>query len=230
MKKHLASLLFLCFICYGFGQEISKDSLQNTVVAKTVTDRNFTEDLKDKYSDNDFVYKEQQQQVRKKSTSGSSGFLDFFVFFMSKIFPFLLGGFIIFLLLKVIFGLDIQFWKKGISNKKSKENLIYEDEDVHEVDVNKLLIKALEDKNYRLAIRYYYLQTLRDLSNKKMIDYHKDKTNTEYLFEIENLSLRNNFSQLTYIYSYVWYGEFVLDAMNFKKAEEKYQSFLNQLI
>ena len=88
----------------------------------------------------------------------------------------------------------------------------------------------MQNKDFRLAVRYYYLQVLKDLSNKKIIDYHKDKTNTEYLFEIDNKALRDQFSHLSYIYAYVWYGEFLLDENSFKKAQNKYQSFLKQWI
>ena len=64
------------------------------------------------------------------------------------------------------------------------------------------------------------------LSKKELIDYHKDKTNSEYLYEIENNTMRTQFSYLSYVYSYVWYGEFPVDETNFKVAENKYQSFL----
>ena len=71
---------------------------------------------------------------------------------------------------------------------------------------------------------------LKELSDKKIIDYHKDKTNSEYLFEIENSAIRSKFSYLSYVYSYVWYGEFPLDAQSFKVAQNKYQSFINTIL
>ena len=112
---------------------------------------------------------------------------------------------------------------------KVSERLVYEDEDIHETDIDGLLQKAIHNKEYRLAIRYYYLSVLKTLSNKKLIDYHIDKTNSEYLFEIKNESIRNEFSYLSYIYSYVWYGDFPIDETNFKLAENKYTSFKNSL-
>ena len=39
--------------------------------------------------------------------------------------------------------------------------LIYEDEDIHETDLDALLNQALNHKDYRLAIRYYYLSILK---------------------------------------------------------------------
>jgi hypothetical protein len=81
-----------------------------------------------------------------------------------------------------------------------------------------------------LAIRYYYLTSLKGLSTKEIIEYHKDKTNSEYLFEIENTTIRKEFSYLSYIYSYVWYGEFHVNEASFTIAQNKYQSFLNRLV
>ena len=107
--------------------------------------------------------------------------------------------------------------------------MIYEDDDIHETDIDGLLQNAIKNKEYRLAIRYQYLSVLKILSNKKLIDYHKDKTNSEYLFEIENSKTRTEFSYLSYVYSYVWYGDFPIDETNYKLAENKYQSFKTSL-
>ncbi|MGK0449122.1 MAG: hypothetical protein ACJA2M_002925, partial [Polaribacter sp.] len=68
------------------------------------------------------------------------------------------------------------------------------------------------------------------LSAKKLIDYHKDKTNSEYLFEIEDTAMRSKFSYLSYVYTYVWYGEFSVDEQSFKAAQNKYQSFINRIL
>lgn len=228
MKKQIASLLFFCFFLMTSAQEVNTELQQHKKWIKIEQTRTFQDNLKKKYSGKDFKYKE--EQIKKATAHNSLGILDFFIAFMSKIFPFLLGGIVVFLLLKVIFGLDVKFWKKQPSNTKLSKKLIYEDEDIREVDLSLLLKRALEAQNYRLAIRYYYLQALKDLSRNKLIEYHKDKTNTEYVFELNNKDLKRNFSDLTYIYTYVWYGEFSLDKMNFAKAQKKYQSFLNQLV
>lgn len=66
---------------------------------------------------------------------------------------------------------------------------------------------------------------LKDLSDKKLIDYHKDKTNSEYLFELKNETQKDQFSYLLYVYNYIWYGEFAINKREFQLAENKYQSF-----
>ncbi|WP_397446540.1 hypothetical protein [Polaribacter sp. R77954] len=233
MKKIAASLLFFC-IWFTNAQQKQEDTI--TMVSDTIAytktteitkERNFSTNLKEKYSGKDFQYKE--NSPKKKKTS-NNGFFDLFAFFMTTIFPFLLGGFVIFVIVKVLLGSDLNFWKSNKSSPKTAEKLIYEDEDIHEINLEALLQKAIDNKDFRLAIRYYYLSALKSLSQKQLIDYHKDKTNSEYLFEIENISMRTQFSYLSYVYSYVWYGEFPVDETNFKVAENKYQSFLKSIV
>lgn len=255
MKRVLASLLFWCafltqaqvnsaadtVIVNGDISAIIQDKLtvqKDTIVynktTEISTERNFNTNLKEKYNDKDFTYKEEKTkkkdpQIETSNRSGSV-FLAFFGFFMSSIFPFLLGGFVIFVILKSVLGFDTQFWKPTNKAKTSSDKLIYEDEDIHELNLEALLQQAIANKDFRLAIRYYYLTTLKGLSNKQIIDYHKDKTNSEYLFEIENPQTRTDFSYLSYVYAYVWYGEFPVDENSFEKAQKKYQSFLNSIV
>lgn len=237
MKKSLASLLFLLTFFVNAQENFSKDTLEfqkdsiiydkNTNISEP---RTFTTDLKEKYSGKDFEYKENEPVKKKEKSNNNSPILSFFAFFMTSIFPFLLGGFVIFVILKTMLGIDARFWKKTNNAKHLSDKLIYEDEDIHELNLDGLLQQAIENKDFRLAIRYYYLTTLKGLSNKELIDYHKDKTNSEYLFEIENKEMRTHFSYLSYVYSYVWYGEFPVDENSFKVAQNKYQSFLKSIV
>lgn len=240
MKKILTSLLF-CFILMANAQEsntneegvISLDSISLNKSTEISQERTFTTDIKEKYSGKDFEYKEdlskKEVETEKDEPKSSSALLSFFIFFMTSIFPFLLGGFVIFVIVKALLGSDIRFWKSNAKTEKLSEKLVYEDKDIHEINLDALLQQAISNKDFRLAIRYYYLSALKSLSKKELIDYHKDKTNSEYLFEIENNTMRTQFSYLSYVYSYVWYGEFPVDETNFKVAENKYQSFLKSL-
>ena len=192
--------------------------------------RTFKEDLKKKYADKEFIYTEEPEiEEENHSSHNPSPLLNGLIFFISNIFPFLLGGIIIFIILKTFLGTEIGFWNFKKSKNKVAEKLVYEDEDIHETDIDGLLQRAINNKEYRLAVRYYYLSVLKVLSDKKLIEYHKDKTNSEYLFEIEDAVSRKQFSYLSYVYSYVWYGEFSIDETNFKLAQNKYQSFKNSL-
>lgn len=239
MKKVLVYFLLLLITRFGFSQEKVKDSTfiatENAFVVQDTTkyvksinytkQRNYKENLKQKYNNKDFIYVEEEIKEQKPSTPPNLKFLKIIASFLQTIFPFLLGGFVVFIILKLVLGAELNFFNFKKGNKKVAEKLIYEEDDIHEIDLENLLKNAIENTNYRLAIRYHYLLILKDLSSKKLIDYHKDKTNTEYKFELEKGEVRDAFSYLSYIYTYVWYGEFSIEATDFYQVQAKYVSF-----
>ncbi|AUC81394.1 hypothetical protein [Lacinutrix sp. Bg11-31] len=244
MKKRFLLLLLLTSLI-GFSQDyydgvviIEGDSIVHNKNTKIEDAVSFKSDLKEKYNSEDFIYKddlkEPESKEKEESTStpnnnNNSTALVAFGGFMSYIFPFLLGIIIVIIILKTFLGTESGFWNFKSATKKVAEKLVYEDEDIHESDFPRLLEKAILEKNFRLATRYYYLSLLKKLSDKKTIEYHKDKTNTEYTFEIENKTIRKQFSEVSYIYSYVWYGEFPIDSLKFKTVEKKYKSIFNSI-
>ncbi len=232
MKKKLLFFVLLFNIC-AYSQElvestieISNDSIVYQKTTDYIKEREFKSDLKDKYSDNEFIYKEEKVEEQKPP---DLTFFKAFIGFMQTIFPFLLAGIVVFIILKLYLGSGTGFWNFKRIHKKVAEKLVYEDEDIHDVDLNSLLKRALEAKDSRLAIRYYYLLLLKKLSEKELIKYDKDKTNSEYLFELKKEETKKEFSYLSYIYTYVWYGEFSLNEMDFKRVEEKYKSFFKTI-
>lgn len=188
-------------------------------------------DLKSKYNDAAFKYKEEQEKVKKKSNNKiGTTFLTNFMSFFVTILPYLLGVIVVFILVKSFVKTDANFWKFSKSTKKASKKLVYEDdENIDENDYNTLLSNAIKNKDYRLATRYYYLSLLKKLAKKELIQYHKDKTNTEYQFELNNKQQRSNFAYLAYIYDYVWYGEFPVDELKFNTIEKKFKSFIQSV-
>ncbi|GGG47476.1 hypothetical protein [Bizionia arctica] len=238
MKKCLL-LLFLLTSLIGFSKSF-QDTLQASEASNTYNKTTefedklvFIPDLKEKYNDKEFTYvdnlKEVEPAKEEVSSPGSMGLLAALAGFLTYFFPFLLGIIVVFIILKAFLGTGMDFWNFKKASKKVADKLIYEDEDIHEADFNKLLENAITHADYRLATRYYYLSLLKKLSDKKSIAYHKDKTNTDYLFEIENKDIRSQFSQVSHIYSYVWYGEFPIDSLKFQTVEKKYKTLFNSI-
>jgi hypothetical protein len=89
--------------------------------------------------------------------------------------------------------------KKGgeeSDNELSSENL--------DVKIN----EAVAGKNYRHAIRFMYLKTLKLLSDNNIITLHAKSTNQDYVRQMYKHDNLAQFRNLTRIYEYVWYGEF----------------------
>jgi hypothetical protein len=102
-------------------------------------------------------------------------------------------------------------------------------EDIFEMNFEKELQKAVEAKNYRLAVRLLYLRTLRDLSNRNLINYTHEKTNSDYLFQLAGTPYYKNFFKLTRSFDYTWYGHFELSQDAFGLIQNDFSSFKQQL-
>ena len=92
-----------------------------------------------------------------------------------------------------------------------------EEENIHGIDFNAEISLALKSGDYRLAIRLLYLQTLRFLSDGKLIEWQIHKTPTEYLYEIRNTDMKPMFRELTNRFLQVRYG-------NYKASPELYET------
>lgn len=98
-------------------------------------------------------------------------------------------------------------------NKKVKQAGVtpfasHDDEDIREMDIPSMLQKALAEKNFKLAVRLYFLLLLRNLHDAGHIKWEKDKTNRDYLTELfSKENLYDDVRKLTLHYEEVWYGD-----------------------
>ncbi len=121
---------------------------------------------------------------------------------------------------------------RWVFGKRSDKKLI-EHEDVetniHIVDFDALIKEATINNDYRLAVRYQYLNMLKKMSNYEIISYDPEKTNLEYTYEIKNESLREQFQYASYLYNYIWYGEFIIDQTQYNKASNSFNVLLKNI-
>ena len=79
-----------------------------------------------------------------------------------------------------------------------------EEETIYGVDFDAVIRQTLAAGDYRQAVRYVYLQTLRHLSDHALIDWMPQKTPTQYLQEYP----KDDFHRLTNLFLRVRYGNF----------------------
>lgn len=118
------------------------------------------------------------------------------------------------------------------STKQHKKINSYDEitaENIENTDINFLIKNAESSNNYRLAIRYYYLLVLKNLSLKNYIKFEDDKTNAEYLNEINDKPFSSKFAYTSYLYNYIWYGEFPLNTDQYNKAKSNFTTLLKQV-
>ena len=103
------------------------------------------------------------------------------------------------------------------------------EEELKRSDFEQLIEKTLQNGDNRLAIRYYYLWFLKKLSDREIIVWDKEKTDSDYLYEIKQPQLQKNFAYLSYLYNHIWYGEFTPDSKGFEKARSAFKNSINSL-
>jgi large-conductance mechanosensitive channel len=233
-------LFFLLFSTLGYGQEeelvVEDDS---TIEIHEINN----EHLENYRSDKDFIYVE---IVREESFLDKiwqwlkNRIQDFFEWlfgvdaatgilkFIFNVFPYLILALLIFLLVKFFLNVNSNVMITGQVNKPTMQ--FGEDEQIiMNEDITAFINKAIKQKNYRLAIRYYYLLSLKYLSDKHIIDWLPQKTNEDYIKEIEHESLQNDFKDATWIYDYIWYGEFAIDEIRFNSLKSTFETLNNSI-
>jgi Domain of unknown function (DUF4129) len=98
---------------------------------------------------------------------------------------------------------------------------------LQESDLDKYLKQALAQKEYKQAIRLYYLMQIKALAAKQYIEWTKEKTNRQYLYELSSQPARQTaFRETTRIFERVWYGENTFDVLDFERVEPMFKDFL----
>ncbi len=144
-----------------------------------------------------------------------------------KTLPYIAVLIFIYLIYRFLLGVDLI---RSGQNKRLKEakviNLSDDDEIIKEADLDSLIKEAINEKDYRLAIRYYYLKTLKKLIDNQLIEWHPEKTNRDYTHELKAKELKSLFKHLTFIYDYVWYGKFIPAEEEFIEIKNDFNKFV----
>ncbi|MBJ7880859.1 hypothetical protein [Gelidibacter salicanalis] len=96
-------------------------------------------------------------------------------------------------------------------------------------DIRMRIKNAENTHDYRLAIRYYYLLVLKQLTLKNFITYEDDKTNADYMQAIASQKFSKDFAYTSYIYNYTWYGEFDLDVKQYQLAKQRFVQLIKKV-
>lgn len=99
------------------------------------------------------------------------------------------------------------------------------DEDIHKINFEELIAKAIANKDYRKAVRLHFLKLLKELTDKNLIKWQIDKTNHDYSIELAKSKYSTQFQELSLLYEYIWYGDFEINESNFKNTISKFNSF-----
>jgi Domain of unknown function (DUF4129) len=209
---------------YRWQLSVSADTVNNWKNNKSFTYVSYLDSLlkaeKNKKKEEEKEYKPQERGTNWLAAIFSSGALQVFLWILAALF-------VLYILYKL-------FVTEGALKRNPKAiaadtPTAGEEVITAESDFDRLVREALQQRNYRLAVRYHYLHTLHILAEKKYIELANDKTNNDYIREVKDYSKQKDFSDLTLNYDYVWYGEFEIDEQVYQKLKTAFQAFNNKI-
>ncbi len=145
--------------------------------------------------------------------------------FILKLLPYFAVLLFTYSIFRFLIGADLIRLRRNKNMKMNQVSFTDDEKILQEEDIDNLISEAIQQHNYRLAIRYYYLKTLKELIAAGLVDWQPEKTNRDYLREMNNESMKNKFNKLTFIYDYIWYGNHDLVAEDFKEFEQSFKDF-----
>ena len=194
LKTYLFLLLFVCssfLMAQNASVEIDESSW------KEVTEKiDYTETFKEFDDEDTDIDKSNLEEISSLDYDWSS---------LKYVFYACVVCLVLFLLYKILSNIKTN---PNIKPQDLSVESIKEIEDkMLEIDLNKLLEEALVQENYQVAIRINFLIIIKLLSEKKHIDWAKEKTNWEYYSEIKDILKKDGFKQIIISFEPVWYGE-----------------------
>jgi hypothetical protein len=115
--------------------------------------------------------------------------------------------------------------------KEKGSNLAFQEgihDNIHSISFEEEIQKALEEKDYRKAIRLRYLFALKQLADQEVIRWQVGKTNAEYLQEVP-IAFQAALYDLNYYYTYTWYGNFPANESLYQHVEKNF-NLLSQAV
>ena len=117
-------------------------------------------------------------------------------------------------------------------NTKFDPTLDLDEINPHEIPKTELELRledAISAKDYRKAIRIYFIFIIKELTALNWIKWEKRKTNFAYLREMTDNKHYNSFSESVSIFEIIWYGKREISLSDFKQIEPRFKSLVKQL-
>lgn len=112
----------------------------------------------------------------------------------------------------------------GAAAKRARQVTEVE-EDLERLDLDGLLATAEKDRNWRMALRYHYLKVLRRLVDEGRIDWQPRYTDQDYLRQLKDPATRAVFSELSFLFKWVWYGDAPMDQDRYRALKPGFVAF-----
>jgi hypothetical protein len=143
----------------------------------------------------------------------------------------IIAGIVLLVAIYFIFRLVMNHSGAWVFQKKNGEIIIdinNTEQLIEEADFTQLIAEYERMGDTRQSIRLHYLWLLKDLKQRGVIDWHPEKTNADYLYEMKEDELCQEFSYLSYLFNYIWYGEFSINNDEYQSAKAAFVAYMRK--
>jgi hypothetical protein len=224
------AFFFLIQLAVGIGISYAADDATDQLPGKLRQfDQRKLDSLREK---KDFTYEVTptpdagwKEQLYNKLTKlfSHKGFATFW-----QVFPYALVAIMIMVVVMSLLNASVGGFVKS-EGSSTKINYKVEEDHIDEIDFEREIAHAIEQKLFRKAVRLHYLRTLKKLSDNKLILWKVDKTNQDYSKELRVSSLHLSFSQITFVFEECWYGNHTIDHQSFETIKLSFSEFERQI-
>lgn len=161
---------------------------------------------------------------------GNSIFAGNWSAFFQVFFFLLVIGALVFFMVR-IFGGAAFLSNKKVASEKIKYSIEQVEDNLQKADLEGFAQHAIQNQDYKLALRLYYLQIIKVLSRQKVIKWKRDKTNREYVREVQRnqSDYAVDFKQLTRLFERVWYSDISINQSQFQQFQPLFSAFLKKI-
>lgn len=234
--KNNLILLILIVSCHLWSAGQTDDSdyekgvqQQNEYTQHPVSPNSFDKkewaDLKKKLKIKDYPPKKKDQKKKEEKASNLKISPTWNLIIKWTLFGLLIGA-LLFLIVRV---LGINPFNRKIDKNRINISLEELEENLDTASIDPHLYAAIKAKDFKLAIRLYYLMIIQRLAIKEKIIWKKYKTNKHYLNEVSHKEEYPIFKKLTLIYEKCWFGENEVTEDNYNNMNIDFVNFLQNI-
>ena len=242
MLKNLIYISFLCFTITLFSQEkIAGIRIDSTEVAQKKFDQKVLESFKTQ-DDFNYTFKPVEKNVFEKMWAWLGRVVKRILSFIFddigpavgvlsaivKAIPWIVLALLLFFILKFFLKVNTRNATDVLETVPSIQ-LTNDEELINNLQLNELIAQAIQEKDYRLAVRFYYLLILQKLTDKELIVWQQEKTNEDFIREVAKLKIASDFTEITRLYDFVWYGNFEINEPEFLKATTLFNTLTQKI-
>jgi hypothetical protein len=186
-------------------------------------------DVQTMKADEDFWYadyqfekeKEKERELRERKSIFEYGWVRTLLWII------IIGGFAVAIML-FLHDSNVRLFRKKVS-VFGDDQLARESDNIFEINYRERIDKAVKEGNYRLAVRLMFLQMLKTMASRNIIQYKQERTNFDYLMQLNRSPHYENFFRLTRNYEYTWYGNFPVNDEAWQKIKNDFEKFNGML-